>query len=290
MERDHSLIISGPVQMIESCEGMLRDILPTKQNMMRRKVPQECKAESETTGHLFRSCPRAQKVWQYIKLHFSFESHTISSFFDLMWNRVVLGKYDEDKVAMVVTVAWAIWFNRNEVRNGKSKKTRRDIVQWTSQYLVECFAAIEIPRTTSPTSQVVTWAPSTGLRYKVNVDGAVFKMQKTARVGVVIRDSHGQIVAALSKKINSPLGALEVEAKAFEARIRFAKDVGISDFTVEGDSLVVYNALCGHSNPPSFVAHIISGIIGNYGACSSIDFSHIRRQVSSFVSKICVRY
>lgn len=41
---------------------------------------------------------------------------------------------------------------------------------------------------------------------------------------------------------------------------------------------MVYNALCGHSNPPSSVAHVISGIIGNYGACSRIDFSHIRRQ------------
>ena len=96
---------------------------------------------------------------------------------------------------------------------------------------------------TNLTSQVVTWSPPTGLRYKVNVDRAVFKVQKAARVGVVVRDPHGQVVAALSKKINSPLGALEVEAKAFEARLQFAKDVGIYDFIVEGDSLVVYNAL-----------------------------------------------
>ena len=50
------------------------------------------------------------------------------------------GTFDEEKVAMVVTIVWAIWFNRNEVRNGGSKKMGRDIVQWTSQYLVEYFA------------------------------------------------------------------------------------------------------------------------------------------------------
>lgn len=71
---------------------------------------------------------------------------------------------------------------------------------------------------------------------------------------------------------------LEVEAKAFEARIRFARDVGISEFTIEGDSLVVYNSLSGHSDPPSSVAHVILGILGMYGVGSRIDFSHIRRQ------------
>ena len=63
-------------------------------------------------------------------------------------------------------------------------------------------------------------------RYKVNVDGAVFRSQKTACVGVLIRDFHGQVIAALSKKVCAPLGPLEVEAKAFEAGIQFAKDVG----------------------------------------------------------------
>ena len=41
-----------------------RNILPTKENLMHRKVLQEdwceeCKAESKTTGHLFWICPRA---------------------------------------------------------------------------------------------------------------------------------------------------------------------------------------------------------------------------------------
>ena len=49
-------------------------------------------------------------------------------------------------------------------------------MQWTSQYLAEYFAVNEIPRITSLESQVIQWTPPTGLRYKVNVDGAVFKM------------------------------------------------------------------------------------------------------------------
>ena len=109
----------------------------------------------------------------------------------------------------------------------------------------------------------------------------MFKTQKTAGVGVVVRDSNGLVVAALSRTINSPLGALEVEAKAAEARISFARDIGIADFTMEGDSLVVYNSLSGQSDPPSSVAHVISSILGMYGIGLRIDFSHIRRQGNS---------
>lgn len=61
-----------------------------------------------------------------------------------------------------------------------------------------------------------TWVPPTGSFYKVNVDGAVFSSQKEASVWVIIMDDNGLAVAALSKKIPDPLGALEVEAKAFE--------------------------------------------------------------------------
>lgn len=75
-----------------------------------------------------------------------------------------------------------------------------------------------------------TWVPPTVSFYKVNVDGAVFSSQKKeASVWVIIMDDNGLAVAALSKKIPDPLGALEVEAKAFEASIQLAKDVGIHE-------------------------------------------------------------
>ena len=35
--------------------------------------------------------------------------------------------------------------------------------------------------------------------YKENVDGAVFKEQPTAGLGVIIRDADGQVVGALSQ-------------------------------------------------------------------------------------------
>lgn len=84
--------------------------------------------------------------------------------------------------------------------------------------------------------------------------------------------------AALSKTIMAPLGAIEAEAKAFEAGILFAKDIGIQEFILEGDSTIIYKALCETSSPPSFVELVI---IGMYALCRDfrrVKFSHIRHQ------------
>ena len=38
------------------------------------------------------------------------------------------GTYDESKVALVATIAWEIWGNRNEVRNVSKKKLGSELV------------------------------------------------------------------------------------------------------------------------------------------------------------------
>ena len=53
----------------------------------------------------------------------------------------------------------------------------------------------------------------------------------------MVRDDLGRVVAALSKRINAPLGAVEAEAKAFKTGLQFAKDIGVQDIILEGDSI-----------------------------------------------------
>ena len=80
-----------------------------------------------------------------------------------------------------------------------------------------------------------------------------------------------------------------MEAKAIGVALQFARDVGISDFIMEGDSLVVHNALCGHLSPPSSMASVISGELVFCGLFRRVDFSHIRRQGNkpTFIGKTC---
>ena len=77
---------------------------------------------------------------------------------------------------------------------------------------------------------------------------------------MVIRDSAGEMVAALSQKLARPLGALEIEAKAMEVAVQFALDVGVRDVTFEGDFLSICNALRGGSELSSSMQNIIFGL------------------------------
>ena len=114
--------------------------------------------------------------------------------------------------------------------------------------------------------------------YKVNVDGAVFSAKKEAGIGIVARDCPGLVMAAMSMKVSAPLGPLEVEAKAFEAGLQFAKDLGIQDFILEGDSLNVYRALAGLSHAATVVAPIIYGILDSCHDIHNVRFSHVKRK------------
>ena len=53
----------------------------------------------------------------------------------------------------------------------------------------------------------------------MNVDGAVFSKRKQVGIGVIIRDSGGMVIAALSWKLAFALGALETKAKAMEVGV-----------------------------------------------------------------------
>ncbi|XP_075645523.1 uncharacterized protein LOC142616588 [Castanea sativa] len=206
-----------------------RDMLPTKLNLAKRGVVQdaycdECRKEVESIQHALWTCPKARDAWECSKLVISDRSSRCQNFQDLMWLFLMEEEVEMDKVVLIVTIAWTLWHNKNEVKLGGERKPGKVIFKWAAQCIEEYEA--------------------------VNVDGAIFSIQKSARVGVTIRDDRGRLEAAMSMKIHAPLRALEAEAKAFEASIIFTRDVGVQDIILEGDSMIMYRALSELSPPP----------------------------------------
>ena len=126
--------------------------------------------------------------------------------------------------------------------------------------------------------------------FKANVDGAVFSALGAVGIGVIIQDEEGRVEAALSKRIKAPLGAIEAEAKAFEAGLLFAKDIGIQEVVLERDS-IIYNALCEVSSPPSSVEPIIEGMHALCRDFRGVEFSlsckETRKQSNTLISQTC---
>ena len=87
-----------------------------------------------------------------------------------------------EDAGLTITIAWALWTNRNEVIRGKLRKTGLLLVDWCRSYLEEYWATSNTPLT-QPTQQTkvkVKWSPPICPLYKINVDAAIFSAQKAA--------------------------------------------------------------------------------------------------------------
>lgn len=79
--------------------------------------------------------------------------------------------------------------------------------------------------------------------YKVYNDGVIFSKQICSGIGVIVQDDQGRVVAAMSKNLQVPLCALEIEAKAIEMAVNLSWDINIQDIIVKSDSMAVCSAL-----------------------------------------------
>jgi len=178
---------------------------------------------------------------------------------------------------LVVTVAWALWSNWNDIRHEGVRKNLEVVVQWVTHYLMEYTA---VTKMAAPTIEDVTvmWNPPPPTMLKINVDGAISKHPNLVDVGSIIRDDTSRLMAAMCRSIAAPLGPLEVEAKAFEVGLQLARDIGYHDVILEGDSLILVRALCGLSLPPSTVDSLVVGMQHMCSKFRTVYVSHVRRQ------------
>jgi ribonuclease HI len=92
-------------------------------------------------------------------------------------------------------------------------------------------------------SDVIKWTPPAEGRYKVNYDGAIFSTTNDAGLGVIIRNARGEVMGSLCQRVPFPHSVEAVEASAARCAIQFAKDLGIMEIDLEGDSKTVVDAL-----------------------------------------------
>lgn len=94
---------------------------------------------------------------------------------------------------------------------------------------------------------MVRWCCPPGGFYKINWDVTINTYPNRMGVGVIIRNSEGRVIAALSivkKETQEPAVG---EATAALLAMEFGRDIGVMDVILEGDSLQVIKAINVHS-------------------------------------------
>ena len=115
---------------------------------------------------------------------------------------------------------------------------------------------------------------------------------------MVIRNEYKQLMGAMSKKCDFPLKALEVEAKAIEEGIIFARELSLKKVILESDAQVVVKFLTEKSLAPSSIIMVIEGAklrlrgfdswVVNYVCRNKNSAAHVMAQNARFVSDVNV--
>ncbi|XP_065616751.1 uncharacterized protein LOC136062066 [Quercus suber] len=260
--------------------------LPTKRNLVTRKVLNDaccdqCKLLPEDTLHALFLCSKLEGVWRSVQVWNQQSLWQITSFVDLV-GCILAENKEPDLFAMVI---WAVWKRRNELRVGKGGENLINLVQQArtrlQDFLLHNFAA------TTPMGQTQSqWQPPMHQQYKINFDGALFTAENLAGIGVVIRDSMGLVMASLAQRIPLPSIAIEVEALAARRVIELALEIGLNKGVLEGDSLILMNALKKNSHSLAEFGHIIKDIQFLASQFSIISFSHVKRHCNTVAHSI----
>ncbi|KAL0009466.1 hypothetical protein SO802_010968 [Lithocarpus litseifolius] len=254
------------------------DALPTRVNLVKRKVLtdptcQACGAAQESSLHALWLCPKLSVVWS---VHFSLlrsEAMVCSSFRDVF--QMCLEKsHPSDLFAMIV---YQIWFRRNKIRVGEPAADLKLINTLAREALLEFQQAF--PATSNPpTARSITkWLPPPTDWLKANFDGAIFQDRNEAGIGIIIRNDHGLVMAALTQVIPLPTSVEIVEVLAARRALIFAYELGFNRIILEGDSEIAIRAMNSENFSAASFGHLIADIKSFSSHFEALVFQHTRR-------------
>ena len=261
-----------------------KEALPIKTNLVCRKVLTEdicchCNLKAEDRLHALWDCANLSAIWEADTLWLFCRSKKLTNFYELASFMMENGRNPE----LFAVLAWTIWSRRNQLRTNNKPFPLTQVLPLATQ-LLQDFTQAQPAISTNllrTQRQPPKWEPPPSPFLKINFDGAVFKDKSEARIGVVVRDSHGMVIASLAKKIQPPSSSDEVETLAAVRAVTLAVDLNLPSFIVEGDSEVVISTLRKEEESFSSFGHLISSIKHYLHSCSCISFSHTRRSGNS---------
>ncbi|KAK1354388.1 hypothetical protein POM88_047644 [Heracleum sosnowskyi] len=200
------------------------------------------KAPKEDILHALWLCPKNIDVWKrsgFWKLIKKYHCFDIVTF---MSN--VLQNTSRDKFEVFVAISWQIWISRNKVLHGEKIPHVEDLVEWCYGYVADFRKQCE-PITEKYEVVTSKWDPPLHNCLKINVDASISAGGVGCGVVAVLRDECGKVIQGRSVYFHRAYKPLVAELYAIKEGILLAKDLDISNFSVESDCA---NAVIGQFN------------------------------------------
>ncbi|KAL5778263.1 hypothetical protein ACOSP7_011189 [Xanthoceras sorbifolium] len=146
-------------------------------------------------------------------------------------------------------------------------------VAWSISFLSDLDSAVPSPVASRRAAELPRWTRPAEGWLKLNVDASLRVDSCLVGLGVVVRNSNGDFMAGLSRKLVGSVSIEIAEAFAILNGLHLTIESGFSRIQVESDALNVINYLIRRCPPKSKVGLIIIDILSLYDrACVSFSF------------------
>ncbi|KAL0010522.1 hypothetical protein SO802_005630 [Lithocarpus litseifolius] len=204
---------------------------------------------------------------------------------------------DKSDVELMLVQAWLIWHQQNRVVYGGKflepgwlNKRAAELLEefQQSQDNLQADDVLGPPRQVLQNAEM-SWQPPPQSVYKLNYDAAVFADNASSGFSAVIRNSCGEVMAAMTAK--GPAVQCSEEAKLLACRkaMEFAIDAGFTVLIVEGDSVNATKSIASGKDNQSAIGHVVGDIRHLMGALEWISVSCTKR-IGNRVAHELARY
>ncbi|KAK1354385.1 hypothetical protein POM88_047641 [Heracleum sosnowskyi] len=160
-----------------------------------------------------------------------------------------------DKFEVFVAISWQIWISRNKVLHGEKIPNVEDLVEWCYGYVADFRKQCE-PITEKYEVVTSKWDPPLHNCLKINVDASISAGGVGCGVAAVLRDECGKVIQGRSVYFHRAYKPLVAELYAIKEGILLAKDLDISNFSVESD--------CANALLPSVIKQVVAKKSGSF--------------------------
>ncbi|XP_026396103.1 uncharacterized protein LOC113290733 [Papaver somniferum] len=223
---------------------------------------------TETMEDLFLYCPVAQAFVFASPMNLRLDENLNLSVLHYIKSWLLEGG-DHSKLKLGACLFWTLWKTRNNIIFNKGSIKLQTMLQeglfWFSQdILVQDVTAIPTGQDLLSSATTV-WSPPPPVKFKINFDGA----------------------SGCQSKILEFLSPVEAEAYGALEGVDLARSKGFNDIIIEGDSLIVINALRYNISPvPWRIKNTIGRIKDKLDNFCSVEFSFIKKDANSMAHSL----
>ncbi|XP_042974894.1 uncharacterized protein LOC122306534 [Carya illinoinensis] len=256
------------------------DILPTYQNLMKKKILESeicifCHLCREDAAHALLYCPDIYPLCVQFQPLLG-EIGCGKPFWEVILE--VKNKGNEEDLMKFIAMAWGLWYKRNKFIYDNSSLQFSSVLS-TALSMQSEFKQVQIlNKGNRELPKVLSWKPPPEGSLKINIDGAIFDDFNKAGVGVVLRDQAGRVLVACSKSEPAVPNPEIIEATAMLRGLQFGLQWGTSKVLMETDCLFLVKALNSHSENLTEFAYVLAEIKRLMLYFQEISFVHVSRQ------------